>query len=58
MSEWRKSSRSSSQANGDCVEARTNEGAFQVRDSKLGDESPIFSLDVQEFVSVLRAVQR
>lgn len=58
MSEWRKSSRSSSQANGDCVEARTNEGSFQVRDSKLGDDSPIFNLDVQEFLSVLRAAQR
>lgn len=58
MSEWRKSSRSSSQANGDCVEARTNEGSFQVRDSKLGENSPVFNLGEQGFKSLLRAAQR
>jgi hypothetical protein len=56
--EWRKSSRSSSQGNGDCVEARASEGGFQVRDSKLGEESPVFDLAPEEFVSVLRAAQR
>lgn len=56
--EWRKSSRSSSQANGDCVEARANEGGFQIRDSKLGKHSPVFDLASEEFVSVLRAAQR
>lgn len=55
---WRKSTRSSSQGNGDCVEARKSEGAYQVRDSKLGESSPIFDLSAQEFVSVLRAAQR
>jgi hypothetical protein len=57
-SEWRKSSRSSSQANGDCVEARTSKGAFEVRDSKLGDSSPIFGLDAESFIGLLRAAQR
>jgi hypothetical protein len=56
-SEWRKSSRSSSQGNGDCVEARTNQGAFEVRDSKLGDGSPIFGLKVTDFQSLLRAAR-
>jgi hypothetical protein len=56
--EWRKSSRSSSQANGDCVEARANEDGFQMRDSKLGEDSPVFDLAPEEFVSVLRAAQR
>jgi len=55
---WRKSTRSSSQGNGDCVEARKNEAAYQMRDSKLGESSPIFNLNAQEFVSVLRAAQR
>lgn len=56
--EWRKSSRSSSQGNGDCVEARAAEGGFQMRDSKLGDKSPVFDLAPEEFGSVLRAAQR
>ncbi|WP_307789066.1 DUF397 domain-containing protein [Glycomyces salinus] len=43
-SEWRKSSRSSGGANDQCVEARALAGAVQVRDTKLGEESPI--LDV------------
>lgn len=54
---WRKSSRSTGGNNSNCVEARENEGVFQVRDSKLGDDSPIFDLNAQEFVSVLRAAQ-
>lgn len=56
--EWRKSSRSSSQGNGDCVEARSIEGNFQVRDSKLGDDSPVFDLAADEFSSLLSAAQR
>lgn len=55
---WRKSSRSQATPDSNCVEARVAETGFQVRDSKLGDESPIFSLGQQEFESVLRAVQR
>lgn len=55
---WRKSSRSSSQGDGNCVEARAADGGFQMRDSKLGDDSPVFELATKEFVSVLRAAQR
>lgn len=43
-SEWRKSSRSGSNDQGQCVEARALAGAVQVRDTKLGEASPI--LDV------------
>jgi len=57
-SEWRKSSRSSSGANGDnCVEARAHEGSFQVRDSKLGEGSPRLELQAGDFVSLLRAAR-
>ena len=55
---WRKSSRSSSQGNGDCVEARATDRSFQVRDSKLGDDSPIFAVEAGDFVSLFRAAQR
>lgn len=56
--EWRKSSRSQGDQQSDCVEARANEGAFQVRDSKLGETSPIFDLDTPDFTSLLSAAQR
>jgi hypothetical protein len=53
---WRKSSRSSaSGADQNCVEARSYEGQFQVRDSKLGHDSPVFDLAASEFASLLRA---
>lgn len=55
--EWRKASRSSSQANGDCVEARASEGEFEVRDSKMGATSPIFGLSAESFQSLLRAAR-
>jgi hypothetical protein len=54
---WRKSSRSGN-SGANCVEARTNEGAFEVRDSKLGESSPIFGVRVEDFQSLLRAAQR
>ncbi|THV38646.1 DUF397 domain-containing protein [Glycomyces buryatensis] len=56
--EWRKSSRSQGDQQSDCVEARVSEGAFQVRDSKLGDNSPIFDLRASDFTSLLSAAQR
>lgn len=56
-SPWRKSSRSGDQG-ANCVEARTHSGRFEVRDSKLGEGSPIFELGSEEFVSLLRAAQR
>lgn len=54
---WRKSSRSQGNG-GNCVEARTDGTSFEVRDSKLGDGSPIFGLAVEDFQAVLRAAQR
>lgn len=49
---WRKSSRSGSQG-GQCVEARTLSGGYQVRDSKLGNASPILGVDRAEFTALL-----
>jgi len=54
---WRKSTRSGSQGN-DCVEARYDGGEFQVRDSKLGDASPIFEMRPEDFTAILEAAQR
>lgn len=53
---WRKSSRSAN-SGGNCVEARSNDGQLQVRDSKLGDASPVFDLNPTEFESLLRAAR-
>jgi len=39
------------------VEARAVAGAFQVRDSKLGEGSPIFDLTPEEFTSLLGAAR-
>lgn len=55
-SPWRKSRRSNDQG-ANCVEARTNEDQFEVRDSKLGEESPIFELKTTDFQSLLRAAR-
>lgn len=55
---WRKSTRSQGTADSNCVEARTAERGFQVRDSKLGDDSPVFDLDTRAFTGLLRAAQR
>lgn len=55
-SPWRKARRSTDQG-ANCVEARTNEGAFEVRDSKLGEDSPIFGLKSTDFESLLRAAR-
>lgn len=54
---WRKSSRSGDNNSSNCVEARRAEATFQVRDSKLGDESPIFELAPSEFESLLGAAR-
>ncbi|MEV3935594.1 DUF397 domain-containing protein [Glycomyces sp. NPDC049804] len=48
---WKKSTRSGSQ--GDCVELRLGEDAVQVRDSKLGDASPILDLDRAAYAVLL-----
>ncbi|MEU5872337.1 DUF397 domain-containing protein [Glycomyces sp. NPDC047369] len=54
---WRKSSRSTSDGNQNCVEARAFEGRFQVRDSKLGEDSPVFDLPAAEFSGLLVAAR-
>jgi hypothetical protein len=55
---WRKSRRSSGQQDSACVEARPAFTGFQVRDSKLGDESPILDLGSADFTGLLRAAGR
>lgn len=55
---WRKSSRSNSTGDNNCVEARQAAARFQVRDSKLGDDSPIFDLGAAEFKSLLGGAAR
>lgn len=55
---WRKSSRSNSQTNNECVEARAIAADFQVRDSKLGEESPVFDLPAADFTGLLLAASR
>ncbi|TWJ07682.1 uncharacterized protein DUF397 [Stackebrandtia albiflava] len=53
---WRKSSRSGG-SGGSCVEARLNAGGPEVRDSKLGDDSPILSLNRSDFLALLDSVR-
>nr|WP_100446407.1 DUF397 domain-containing protein [Glycomyces xiaoerkulensis] len=50
---WRRSSRSNSSSNADCVEARHLTSGFQVRDSKLGHDSPVFDLPAGDFAALL-----
>ncbi|MEV3935766.1 DUF397 domain-containing protein [Glycomyces sp. NPDC049804] len=55
---WRKSSRSGGAQDSACVEARPASSGFQVRDSKLGDESPILDLGAADYTGLLRAAGR
>ena len=48
---WRKSSRSAS--NGNCAEARLAGGTVQVRDSKLGDGSPVLAFTPAQWAAFL-----
>jgi hypothetical protein len=57
-SSWRKSTRSTGQPDTECVEARSFDSDFQVRDSKLGDTSPVFDLKTADFTSLLRSAAR
>lgn len=52
---WRKSSRSST--NGACVEARIIDRTVQVRDTKLGEESPILPFDAGQWAGFATAVR-
>ncbi|GAA1674299.1 hypothetical protein GCM10009830_20880 [Glycomyces endophyticus] len=54
---WRKSSRSGGDG-GNCVEARNAISGFEVRDSKLGEGSPVFELETADFIGLLRDVKR
>lgn len=54
---WRKSTRSSGTDSSNCVETRTTAGIFQVRDSKLGHDSPVFDLGSADFSGLLRAAR-
>lgn len=54
---WRKSSFSDGQG-GNCVEARLNEHAAEVRDSSLGGASAILSLTRTGYGALLHTVRR
>ena len=51
---WRKSTRSGG-SNGNCVEARGHSGRIDVRDSKLGQHSPILQLTAEDYSGLLAA---
>ncbi len=50
---WKKSTKSSS---GSCVEVRLADGSVQVRDTKLGEESPILPFDLGDWAHFASAV--
>lgn len=52
---WRKSSYSQGQNN--CVESATGAGTVYLRDSKLGDASPILSVNTTEWRMLLTAIR-
>lgn len=54
---WKKSSRSSGQG-GQCVEARAHEGVVQVRDTKLGESSPILGASAADWAAILGGLKR
>jgi hypothetical protein len=58
VTSWRKSTRSSDTADADCVEARNTTAGFQVRDSKLGHDSPVFDLSAADFTGLLRVADQ
>ncbi|MCD0444872.1 DUF397 domain-containing protein [Glycomyces sp. A-F 0318] len=57
-SEWRKSSRSGNNTNQQCVEARSLPHVVQVRDTKLGEDSPILDASPADWRGFLSAVAK
>jgi hypothetical protein len=55
---WRKSTRSSNASSAECIEARNTTAGFQVRDSKLGHDSPVFDLSAADFTGLLRVADQ
>lgn len=51
-SEWRKSSRSD-QSGGNCLEARALDSVVQVRDTKLGEDSPVLDIAPRDWLALL-----
>lgn len=56
---WRKSTHSGGDNNSNCLElaACNDSDGMHVRDSKLGNESPVFDLPLADFKSLLRAAR-
>lgn len=54
---WRKSTRSADSGNGNCVEARATPTGFEVRDSKLGDDSPVLGMTEAGFAGLIEAIK-
>lgn len=50
---WRKSSRSTGNGSSNCVEVRCVPTGYEVRDSKLGDLSPVIALSAPDFEALL-----
>jgi hypothetical protein len=55
MTTWQKSSYSSDSAN--CVEVRHSNGRIEVRDSKLGDASPVLTYSPDQWRRLLEQVK-
>lgn len=60
VSQWRKASYSADPADygQHCVESRTAGSGFQIRDSKLGDDSPIFTVPATAYAALLASAAR
>jgi len=54
---WKKSSRSGGQG-GACLEARAHAGTVQVRDTKLGESSPILGASAADWAAFLAEATR